>query len=229
MSMMLTPDFWLALLQIILINIVLSGDNAVVIALASRSLPPAQQKKAILFGSIGAILLRIVLTFFAVYLLSLPYLKIAGACLLLWIGVSLLKGEDGDAELEGHSNLAAAIKTIVVADLVMSLDNVIGVAAAAKGNVVLLVVGLAVSIPLIIYGSTLILKLMDRFPIIITIGAALLGWVAGEMAFSDPILKTWADGHHSLHLIPPILCAMLVVAAGKWMQSRNESSLNHTR
>lgn len=228
MSMMLTPEFWLALLQIILINIVLSGDNAVVIALASRSLPPAQQKKAILFGSIGAIILRIILTFFAVYLLSLPYLKIAGACLLLWIGVNLLKGEDGDAELEGHSNLAAAIKTIVVADLVMSLDNVIGVAAAAKGNVVLLVVGLAVSIPLIIYGSTLILKLMNRFPIIITIGAALLGWVAGEMAFSDPVLKTWADGHHSLHLIPPILCAMLVVAAGKWMQSRNESSLNHT-
>ena len=228
MSMMLTPEFWLALLQIILINIVLSGDNAVVIALASRSLPPAQQKKAILFGSIGAIILRIILTFFAVYLLSLPYLKIAGACLLLWIGVNLLKGEDGDAELEGHSNLAAAIKTIVVADLVMSLDNVIGVAAAAKGNVVLLVVGLAVSIPLIIYGSTLILKLMNRFPIIITIGAALLGWVAGEMAFSDPVLKTWADGHHSLHLIPPILCAMLVVAAGKWIQSRNESSLNHT-
>jgi YjbE family integral membrane protein len=227
-SMMLTPEFWLALLQIILINIVLSGDNAVVIALASRSLPPAQQKKAILFGSIGAIILRIILTFFAVYLLSLPYLKIAGACLLLWIGVNLLKGEDGDAELEGHSNLAAAIKTIVVADLVMSLDNVIGVAAAAKGNVVLLVVGLAVSIPLIIYGSTLILKLMNRFPIIITIGAALLGWVAGEMAFSDPVLKTWAEGHHSLHLIPPILCAMLVVAAGKWMQSRNESSLNHT-
>ena len=228
MSMMLTPEFWLALLQIILINIVLSGDNAVVIALASRSLPPAQQKKAILFGSIGAIILRIILTFFAVYLLSLPYLKIAGACLLLWIGVNLLKGEDGDAELEGHSNLAAAIKTIVVADLVMSLDNVIGVAAAAKGNVVLLVVGLAVSIPLIIYGSTLILKLMNRFPIIITIGAALLGWVAGEMAFSDPVLTTWAEGHHSLHLIPPILCAMLVVAAGKWMQSRNESSLNHT-
>ena len=224
MSMISTPDFWLALLQIILINIVLSGDNAVVIALASRSLPPAQQKKAILFGSIGAILLRIVLTFFAVYLLSLPYLKIAGACLLLWIGVNLLKGEDEDAELEGHSNLAAAIKTIVVADLVMSLDNVIGVAAAAKGNVLLLVVGLGVSIPLIIYGSTLILKLMNRFPIIITIGAALLGWVAGEMAFSDPVIKTWADGHHSMHLIPPILCALLVVAAGKYLQTRNEAS-----
>ena len=224
MSMISTPDFWLALLQIILINIVLSGDNAVVIALASRSLPPAQQKKAILFGSVGAILLRIVLTFFAVYLLSLPYLKIAGACLLLWIGVSLLKEEDDEADLEGHSHLGAAIKTIIVADLVMSLDNVIGVAAAAKGNLVLLVVGLAVSIPLIIYGSTLILKLMERFPIIITIGAALLGWVAGEMAFSDPSISAWASSHHNMHLIPPVLCALLVVATGKFLQTRNASN-----
>ena len=224
MSMITTPEFWLALLQIILINIVLSGDNAVVIALASRSLPPAQQKKAILFGSVGAIVLRIVLTFFAVYLLSLPYLKFAGAALLLWIGVSLMKEEDDDAELEGHSNLGAAIKTIIVADLVMSLDNVIGVAAAAKGNLLLLVVGLAVSIPLIIYGSTLILKLMERFPIIITIGAALLGWVAGEMAFSDPSISGWTETHHNLHLIPPVLCALLVVAAGKFLQGKNQAA-----
>ena len=222
--MISTPDFWLALLQIILINIVLSGDNAVVIALASRSLPPAQQRKAILFGSIGAIVLRIVLTFFAVYLLSLPYLKLAGAVLLLWIGVSLLKEEDEETDLEGHSNLTAAIKTIIVADLVMSLDNVIGVAAAAKGNIALLVIGLGVSIPLIIYGSTLILKLMNRFPFIITIGAALLGWVAGEMAFSDPSIGAWAEGHHNLHLIPPVLCALLVIAAGRFMQSRNQAA-----
>jgi YjbE family integral membrane protein len=217
---MLTPEFWLALFQIILINIVLSGDNAVVIALASRSLPPTQQKKAIMFGSVGAIVLRIVLTFFAVYLLSLPYLKLAGAALLLWIGVGLLKGDDGEEELEGHSNLAAAIKTIIVADLVMSLDNVIGVAAAAKGNLFLLVVGLGISIPLIIYGSTLILKLMTRFPIIVTIGAALLGWVAGEMAFSDPAIKTWAENHHNLHLVPPVIGALSVVAIGRWLQSR---------
>jgi YjbE family integral membrane protein len=221
MSMITTPEFWLALSQIIMINIVLSGDNAVVIALASRSLPPAQQKKAILFGSIGAIVLRIVLTFFAVYLLSLPYLKLAGAALLLWIGVNLLKGEDDEAELEGHSNLTAAIKTIIIADLVMSLDNVIGVAAAAKGNIVLLVLGLGISIPLIIYGSTLILKLMTRFPIIITIGAGLLGWVAGEMAFADPAIKTWTDGHHNLHLLPSIVGAIAVVAIGKWLQSRS--------
>lgn len=220
MSILSAPEFWVSLLQIILINVVLSGDNAVVIALASRSLPPAQQKKAIAFGSVGAIILRIILTFFAVYLLSLPYLKLAGAALLVWIGVNLLKGEDDDAELEGHANLMGAIKTIVVADLVMSLDNVIGVAAAAKGNVVLLVVGLGVSIPLIIYGSTLILKLMNRFPVIVTIGAALLGWVAGEMAFSDPAVKTWAENHHNLHLVPPVVCALLVVAIGKWLESQ---------
>ncbi|MDO8298821.1 TerC family protein [Lacisediminimonas sp.] len=221
MSMLYTTEFWLALSQIILINIVLSGDNAVVIALASRSLPPAQQKKAILFGSFGAIGLRIVLTFFAVYLLSLPFLKLAGAGLLLWIGIGLLRNDEGDEEIENHSNLAAAIKTIIIADLVMSLDNVIGVAAAAKGNTVLLVVGLAISIPLIIYGSTLILKLMARFPVIITIGAALLGWVAGEMAFSDPAIKIWADSHQNMHLIPPVLGAMLVVAVGKWLASRS--------
>jgi YjbE family integral membrane protein len=229
MSMLATPEFWLALSQIILINIVLSGDNAVVIALASRSLPPKQQKKAILFGSIGAIVLRIVLTFFAVYLLSLPYLKLAGAALLLWIGVGLLKGDDGETDLEGHSNLTAAIKTIIIADLVMSLDNVIGVAAAAKGNVVLLVVGLAISIPLIIYGSTLILKLMTRFPVIITIGAALLGWVAGEMAFSDPAIKVWADSHHNLHFLPSVIGALAVVAVGKWLQGRAPAEVAASR
>jgi YjbE family integral membrane protein len=221
MSLFLSAEFWLALCQIILINVVLSGDNAVVIALASRALPPAQQKKAILFGSVGAIVLRVVLTLFAVYLLTLPYLKLAGAALLLWIGVNLLKDEDGGDELEGHSSLAAAIKTIIVADLVMSLDNVIGVAAAAKGNIVLLVIGLGISIPLIIYGSTLILRLMERFPVIVTLGAALLGWVAGEMAFSDPAISSWASTHHELHLIPPAVCASMVVALGKWLQSRS--------
>ena len=220
MAFLMTPEFWIALSQIILINIVLSGDNAVVIAMASRSLPPSQQRKAILFGSVGAIVLRIVLTFFAVYLLNLPYLKLAGAALLLWIGIGLLKGGDGEEELEGHSNLAAAIRTIVMADLVMSLDNVIGVAAAAKGNVPLLVVGLVISIPLIIFGSAIILKLMTRFPIIITLGAALLGWVAGEMAVSDPSIVGWTSQHHSLHYIVPAVGAVLVVAVGKYLMSR---------
>jgi YjbE family integral membrane protein len=220
MDILSSPDFWVALFQIIMINIVLSGDNAVVIALACRDLPPTQQKKAIMFGSVGAIVLRIILTFFAIYLLTLPYLKLIGAALLLWIGIGLLKGDDDGEELEGHSNLAGAIKTIIVADLVMSLDNVIGVAAAAKGNIPLLVIGLVISIPLIIYGSTLILKLMGRFPIIITIGAGLLGWVAGEMAMSDPAIKDWAAGQHTLHMLAPAIGAILVVAIGKWLVSR---------
>jgi YjbE family integral membrane protein len=221
-SFLSSPEFWIALSQIILINIVLSGDNAVVIAMASRSLPPAQQKKAILFGSVGAIVLRVVLTFFAVYLLTLPYLKLVGAALLLWIGIGLLQEEDEEKDLEGHSGLAAAIKTIVLADLVMSLDNVVGVAAAAKGNVPLLVFGLVISIPLIIFGSTLILKLMDRFPIIIVAGAALLGWVAGEMAISDPAIAAWSAERHALHTVVPALGAMFVVALGKWLATRRE-------
>lgn len=222
MSFLLTPEFWIALSQIILINIVLSGDNAVVIAMASRSLPPAQQRKAILFGSVGAIVLRVVLTFFAVYLLTLPYLKLVGAALLLWIGIGLMKSDDDEENLAGHSSLAAAIKTIVVADLVMSLDNVIGVAAAAKGNVALLVFGLVISIPLIIFGSTLILKLMGRFPVIITLGAGLLGWVAGEMAMTDPAIAGWAANQHALHNAVPALGAVTVVAVGKWLTSRQQ-------
>jgi YjbE family integral membrane protein len=216
-----SPEFWIALSQIVLINIVLSGDNAVVIALACRSLPAHQQKKAIVFGSVGAIVLRVVLTFFAVMLLDLPYLKLIGAAALLWIGVGLLKSDDGDENLEGHSNLAAAIKTIVVADLVMSLDNVIGVAAAAKGNVVLLVVGLVISIPLIIFGSAILLRIMGRFPIIITLGAGLLGWVAGEMAMSDPAISVWSAQQHTLHMLAPAAGALAVIALGKWLTSRN--------
>ena len=223
MDAFMSSEFWLALAQIIMINIVLSGDNAVVIALASRSLPPAQQKKAIFYGSVGAIVLRVVLTFFAVYLLSQPYLKLVGAALLLYIGVGLLKGEEEESHLAGHSDLAAAVKTIIIADLVMSLDNVIGVAAAAKGDLLLLVLGLLISIPLIIYGSTMILKLMNRFPIIITAGAGLLGWVAGAMALSDPAVVAWADRHDTLRLLAPAVGAMAVISIGKWLENRRGS------
>lgn len=221
MEMLTTSLFWVTLAQIMMINILLSGDNAVVIALASRSLPPRQQKQAIIFGSVGAIVLRVILTFFAVYLLTLPFLKLVGAAMLLWIGVDMLVPDDEEGKLDAHSHLWAAIKTIIIADFVMSLDNVIGVAAAAKGNVVLLVVGLGISIPLIIYGSTLILKLMARFPAIITIGGGLLGWVAGEMAVTDPAVADWVDAHaHSMHTVVPIVCAIGVVAAGKWLARR---------
>lgn len=225
MEILQSTDFWLGLLKIVWINIILSGDNAVVIAMAARSLPPAQQKKAVLFGSGAAVVLRIVLTVVAAKLLALPYLQIIGGMLLLWIGMQLLSEDDeDDGESKEYGSMMAAVRTILLADLVMSLDNVIGVAAAAKGNLVLLIIGLGVSIPLIIYGSTLILKLMNRFPVIITIGAALLGWVAGEMAFSDPAIGAWAESHHNLHLIPPVLCALLVIAAGKFLQGRNQAA-----
>jgi YjbE family integral membrane protein len=219
------PQFWVALLQIIGVNIVLSGDNAVVIALAARSLPAQQQKKAVIIGSAAAVVLRIILTIAAVELLRFPYLKLIGAALLLWIGVKLLvpehEAEGGDGEKRGNAGMAAAVRTILIADLVMSLDNVIAVAAAAKGSLVLLILGLLVSIPLVIFGSTLLMRLMDRWPIIVTIGAALLGWVAGEMAVSDPATAPWIDANAPwLHYALPAAGALLVVALGKMLAAR---------
>jgi YjbE family integral membrane protein len=220
-----SPEFWIALLQIIGVNIVLSGDNAVVIALAARSLPPAQQKKAVAWGSGAAVVMRIVLTIIAVELLRLPYLKLVGAALLLWIALQLLLPEDeGHGGAAAGGSLAAAIKTILLADLVMSLDNVIAVAAAAKGSLALLIIGLAISIPLVVFASTLLLNLMGRFPVIITLGAGLLGWVAGEMAISDPAVKDWIDANMAhLHFVAPALGAAGVVALGKYLAGRAEA------
>src|SRR5688572_31400724 len=199
-----------------MINIVLSGDNAVLIALASRSLPAKQQKMAIMLGSFGAIALRVILTFFAVLLLGLPFLKIIGSLLLGWIGIQMLIPEEEATHIDDHTQLWSAIKTIVVADFIMSLDNVLGVAAAAKGSVLLLVIGLGISIPLIIYGSTLVLKLMNRYPIIITLGGAVLGWVAGEMLITDPAVTPWVESNaHWMHESAPGLAALFVVIAGK--------------
>jgi YjbE family integral membrane protein len=214
--------FWVALLQIIGVNIVLSGDNAVVIALAARSLPKKQQKMAVMWGSGAAVVMRIILTIVAVEMLKLPYLKLIGAVLLLWIAVKLMIPEDeGGENINASDNMMTAIKTILIADLVMSLDNVIGVAAAAKDNTTLLILGLAISIPLVIFGSTILLKLMGRFPVIITIGAALLGWVAGEMAATDPLVRDWVNANmHWLHWVAPAGGAIFVVALGKWLASR---------
>jgi len=217
-------QFWVGLGQIILVNIVLSGDNAVVIALAARSLPAHQQKKAVFWGSGAAVAMRIVLTIVAVEILKLAYLKLVGALLLLWIAVQLLLPEEEDGEhLTTSTTLASAVKTILVADLVMSLDNVIAVAAAAKGSLTLLIFGLALSIPLVIFGSTLLLKLMDRFPIIVTVGAGLLGWVAGEMAVTDPAIGAWVDANAAwLHYAAPVVGAVAVIAAGRWLARRAE-------
>src|SRR5438876_3310818 len=234
---LVSAEFWVGLIKIIGVNIILSGDNAVVIELAARSLPQKQQTQAIIWGSGAAIVMRILLTLFAVALLTLPWLKIVGSLLLFWIGVKLLVPEEDDAEIEASDQLLSAIKTILIADLVMSLDNVIAVAAAAGGSILLLILGLAISIPLVIFGATLLLKLMERFPVIIMIGGALIGWVAGEMLVTDPALEGWLTGvgvefvkakpmiaGFSLELTCGALGVLIVVALGKWLAKRQEAA-----
>jgi len=233
MQEVLTSQFWLGLGAIIWVNIILSGDNAVVIALAARSLPAHQQRQAVIWGAAAAVVLRIVLTIVAVELLKLAYLKLLGGVLLLWIAVKLLVPEDdGGDGVKSSSNLLAAIKTILIADLVMSLDNVIAVAAVAKGSIVLLVLGLLISIP------TMLMKLMETYPVIITVGAALIGYVAGEMLVTDPVVIEWfrVNAHWMIDLelfsvfgrkfelsAAGLAGAVLVVAVGKWLGSRQAS------
>jgi len=220
-----SPEFWIGLGVIIWVNIILSGDNAVVIALAARSLPKHQQKQAIFWGAGAAVVLRIVLTIVAVKLLEFPFLKLVGGAALLWIAVKLLVPEDeDDGEVEASTQLWGAIKTILIADLVMSTDNVIAVAAAAKGSVVLLVLGLVISIPLVVFGATMLMVLMERYPIIITLGAAVLGWTAGEMGVTDPALADWVKANaHWLDWIAPAVGAVVVVVIGKALAKRKEA------
>ena len=219
---------WGALAAIIIANILLSGDNAVVIAMAARSLPQHQQKRAILWGSAAAIALRVALTLAAVQLLQLPGLKLAGGALLLWIGAQLLVDSDDTGEVRSSGTLVSAVRTILLADLVMSTDNVIAVAGAADrapadSRAMLVLVGLATSIPLIIVGSRLLITLMDRWPIIILLGAALLGFVAGAMIVTDPLVEAWFKARwHDAETIAGAVGAVLVVALGKWLQRRSQ-------
>ena len=228
-----TQAFWIGLAKIIGVNIILSGDNAVVIALAARSLPARQQKQAILWGAGAAVVLRIILTIFAAALLVLPWLKIIGSLLLFWIGIKLLVPEDGEDDINASDHLITAIKTILIADLVMSLDNVIAVAAAAGGSMTLLVLGLAISIPLVVFGATLLVKVMERYPVVITVGAGLIGWVAGEMLIADVALKNWLTsqgvtyvqdrphaGGLSLELVFGLVGVCVVIAWGTWLAKR---------
>ncbi len=214
--------FWTALGQIIGVNIVLSGDNAVVIALASRNLPEQYRNKAIFAGSAGAIILRVIFSIFVVELMTFSYLKLIGGLLLLWIGVKLIVPEDEHGGgVKGASSLWGAIRTIVIADAVMSLDNVIAIAAAARGDLSLLIIGLAISIPLIIVGSQLILKVLVRFPILVVAGGGLLGWIAGEVIVTDPALLPWVDANAAwLHFWSKPLGAALVIAVGKALAAR---------
>jgi YjbE family integral membrane protein len=218
--------FWIAVLQIIAIDIMLGGDNAVVIALACRKLPHEKRNKGIFWGVMGAIGLRVVMIYFALQLLAVPFLKMVGGLLLLWIGVKLLLPEHEEAHdsIDGGTTLLAAIKTIVVADAVMSLDNVIAVAGASHGSMVLVTFGIVVSIPVVVWGSKLVLTLMDRFPVVITLGAALLGWIAGGMLVTDQATpESISKGVPYAHQLFAGTGAVLVVVIGKWLGHRQTS------
>ena len=227
MEEFLTAHFWVAVGQIIMIDILLGGDNAVVIALACRQLPPNLRTKGILWGTAGAIILRVILIAFALTLLQVPFLKIVGGLLLIWIGVKLLAPDEDDehSNIKGSDKLWAAVKTVIVADLVMSIDNVIAIAGAAteaggQHQLPLVIFGLVVSIPIIIWGSQLVLKLMDRFPMIITVGGMLLGWIAGTMAQSDPALAQWVPQTAAIKYGCGIAGALLVLGLGMVLRQR---------
>ena len=223
-----SPQFWISVGQIIIIDILLGGDNAVVIALACRRLPEHQRNKGIFWGVFGAIFLRAVFLFFAVSLLSLPYLKIIGGLLLFWIAVKMVipeGGGEGEDGIDGGTTLMSAIRTVVVADAVMSLDNVVAVAAAAKDSWTLAVLGVLVSIPIVVWGSKFVLKLMDRYPVVITLGAALLGWIAGGLLVGDIAVKPWISEMPSwLHYVASAIGAVIVIVAGKILASRLASA-----
>jgi YjbE family integral membrane protein len=218
-----SPQFWLAALEIVVINILLSGDNAVVIALACRNLPPRQRRWGVIWGAVGAIVLRIILTFFAVSLLQLSWLKMIGGVLLVWIGIKLIAEEDGEGghDVRASDRLLSAIRTVVIADLVMSIDNVLGVAAAARGNLLLLIFGLVVSVPLVIGGAQIIMRLIERFPILIVAGGGLLGFVAGELIVDDSAIVDWVHAHAAwLTWAAPLIGIALVVGPAKWLEAR---------
>ena len=222
MSTLGSTAFWLGLLKIIGINILLSGENAVAIALAARGLPLAQQKKAILLGSGIAVILLTTLTALAAKLLTISFFQIMGGLLLLWVGVQLLsENHKAEGETKAHGTLLAAVRTILVADLIMSLDNVIGVAAAAQGNFLLLVLGLAISIPIVIFGSTVVMRLMARWPIIITMGAGLIGWVAGQTIMSDTVFTRLTSTYPLLPELGGALGIVLVLVVGQWLSKRH--------
>jgi YjbE family integral membrane protein len=217
-------ETWVALFQISVINILLSGDNAVVIALACKDLPVKQQKQAFAIGAGGVVILMTALTGAAAYLLTLPYLEVIGSALLLWIGIKLLSEDSDEGGVKQSESFWGAVRTIIIADIVMSLDNVLGMAGAAKGHLGMLFVGMVITIPLILFGSALIMKLMNRFPIFITFGAGLLGWVAGEMAIADPLIEhTVTTRAHYMEFVAPLVGAFLVVVTGHMMARRRRA------
>ncbi|MFO1088187.1 MAG: TerC family protein [Hyphomicrobiales bacterium] len=217
-------EFWAALVEIIAINVILSGDNALVIALACRGLPPRERKLGVLFGTLAAIVLRILFAIAIVYVLKIPALMLIGSLALMWIAIKLVQPEEGDGHGDGvkaSTTIWQAVKIVCVADAVMSLDNVIAVAAAAKGDLLLLSLGIAISIPPVVLGSTVMLYILDRFPILVIAGSGLLGYIAGELAIEDKFVHQWFEDHHITipAMLPYVTCA-LVVAIGLYLRKR---------
>jgi YjbE family integral membrane protein len=219
MAELLTPHFLLSVLEIILINILLSGDNAVVIALACRNLPDKLRRQGILWGVLGAIILRVILTYFAMSLLNYPWLKLIGAVLLIWIGIKLIVGDEhAEHEVKSSNRLISAIWTILIADLVMSLDNVMAVTAAAKGDLPLIIFGLVISIPLVIFGSQIIMRLIERLPWLVPAGGGLLGYIAGDLATDDPVVAPWIELQAPIvDWLAPFIGIAVVVIPGLWL------------
>ncbi|MGG1514906.1 TerC family protein [Paenibacillus oryzisoli] len=208
-------DALLLFLQIMLINIVLSGDNAVVIALASKNLPLEDRKKAIWWGAFGAIALRLVLTLVAVALLDIPFIQAGGSILLMYIAIKLLTDDEDHSDVKQASSLGKAVWTIIVADFVMSLDNVLAIAAKGNGNTTVIILGIGLSIPIIIWGSTMVMNLLHKFPILVYIGAGILGYTAGEMFVKDEKMIDWfLHDYEFLHTWIPILAAVVVILVG---------------
>jgi YjbE family integral membrane protein len=224
-----TAAFWSAAAQIVLIDLLLGGDNAVVIALASRSLPLPQRRRAIIWGTVGAVGLRVLLTLFAVSLLELPWLKLVGAVLLAWIGMRLMLPEDQHADVRAADRLWVAVRTVITADLIMSLDNVVAIAAAARNAATghewaLVAFGLVLSVPIIVWGSALVIGLISRFPVIVELGAMLLGWIAGGLAAADPAVHPWLQARswgQAAHVLGGALGLLLVWVGGRWLRRRH--------
>jgi len=223
MDLALPPHFWLGLWQIVIVDVLLSGDNAVVIALACRNLPDRIRNRAVIFGTLGAVGIRVLFVFTISTLMLIPALKLIGGLLLLWIGIKLMLPQEGDGEdgIQGAPDVWGAIRTIVIADVVMSLDNVIGIVAAAKGSLLLVITGLLLSIPLIVFGSRLVLRVLNRFPVLVMAGAGLLGWLGGEIMAGDPLVKdVWPTISHGDARIIAVLGAAIVIAGGTWLKRR---------
>lgn len=219
---MMDTTFALAVLQIIWINILLSGDNAVVIALACRSLPPHQRKWGVIFGAAAAVLLRIIFTVIVAKLMAIPYLKLIGGILLLWIAVKLLVDETDESDVKESHTIWSAVQTVVIADIVMSLDNVVAIAAAAKGDMSLIVFGLVISVPLIVFGAQLIITLLQRFPVMVWAGAGLLGWIAGELIASDPFWDKFIGNSKAFeHFIAPGIGVVFVLGLAWLIKQRH--------